>query len=52
MAIWHGQIFPKDAIIKFKNDNNIEFTIKRWAVQYPFNDDDGSTSSSDMLNKV
>ena len=47
------KFFPKDKFIKFKNDNNIEFTVKRWAVQYPFNDDDSSfTSSSDMLNKV
>ena len=47
------KFFPKDKFIKFKNDNNIEFTIKRWAVQYPFNDDDSFfTSSSDMLNKV
>ena len=33
--------------------DHIDFSIKRWAVQYPFNEDDSHfESSSSMLNKV
>jgi hypothetical protein len=51
-GLWrYGEIifFPKNN----SDVNDIEFTVKRWAVRYPFDDDDSRfKSSSGMLNQI